>query len=431
MAQTFSLNDLVNSQGVLEPDNTTALLAQTKQNLVAQYPYLARNPEFEQDLSDSFSKFVNQGLQRGADYDQVFNQTVAPTVAKWQAKAGQDTARLTESQELAALDMAKRTGSPTAAVQAFPQLIAPTSKFRAEWVGRINKADESSASAKFQQTKDAAKLRVVSNTGLTPEQRDAALTQIDALKPSLAPPQNLAPSPGAGGAGGQAVPAPSPGGSPVASPMGTSGFVNPNPALRPTPQMFIGKPTAEQAAALLQSWNNRTGGQPSLTPPGTPSDMQPNTGTGPVMPANAAPQPATQPTLQNSGVLGLASNAVTGGIRNLAASTSSDPATLRKYVKDHPDLGAASKKALLDRADQYEAAPALTYANTIKPALTNIGTTGALLKDFLVGTSEAPLPIPPGRSKSSPVKPATKEAAANLPSGTWIQDPAGNIFQKQ
>lgn len=319
---------------MLPPEQVSAMLNQSKQQLVAQFPYLANNPQFQQELSDSFANFANRGLQRGADYNEVYNQTVAPTLAKWQAKGGQDMAKLTESQELTALDIAKRTGSPTAAVQAFPQLISPTSKFRAEWVGRINKADESSAQAKFDQAKNEKKLAVVANTGLTDDQRNQALAAIDALKPTLAgPPGAMGGTPlGAGLEKTNVLPQPTlqPQGYPVASPMGTSGYVNPNPALNPKPQIFIGKPTPEQAAALLQQWNSRSTGLPAGAP------------------APAAPAAALTPKLQidPSMMLPPIVNAQPPLTLNLAGAPATAQSTAQPqqsdidYLLKHPELAA-------------------------------------------------------------------------------------------
>jgi hypothetical protein len=266
---------------VLQNSDAAALLNQQKQWLVGQFPYLANDTDFNNDLSDAFARFVNQGVQVGNDYNNLWAKTVAPAVARWQAKATQGKANLEIGQDLAAEEIAKETGSPTAAVQAYPELISPASKYRAEWVGRINKADE--GPAKFS-PQDAAKLgglREAYAAALKEDPNSEATAElgkaIDNFKPRLTTPATLLqPSPQAPQA---APPAPvasliparpqlqiPPQGPGVAAPMGTSGYADYSvpPGLRPQGHIYMGaalSPAAE--AAMLARWNGQTANAPA------------------------------------------------------------------------------------------------------------------------------------------------------------------------
>jgi hypothetical protein len=300
------------SSAVMSPQDVSLLMNQTKMQLVSQYPQLATNTDFNNELSDAVSKFVNRGVQIGSDYNTAYNQTIAPFAAKWSAKGAQDTAKI----DLAASQVAKDTGSPTAAVQQYPQLLAPNSPYRANWQSRIAQEDKANAGKprlSLAQTDAHSALQKQLDNALanssdpsTDEKVGAASKALmdfdNSVTAQLAPPNQLRPQTAA------APPAMSaPIAQPVAAPMGTSGYVNYNTpaAMRPQGQIFMGNPTPAQAAALLQQWQMRGGapltpsaqaaGQtapapapaPKLTPPNQIifTDPQGNQTTAPPLPA--------------------------------------------------------------------------------------------------------------------------------------------------
>lgn len=396
MANAPDLNQLIDSTGAIPQSTVGQLMNETKMQLVSQFPYLANDPAFNQQLNDAFANFVSQGTQSGTDYNDVYSKTIAPFASKWQAQATQATARTQEGQELSALQIAKETGSPTAAVQAFPQLIAPTSKFRAEWVGRINKADESPSRMSPQSAailagkKDAYAEALKSGDT---QSSDALEKEIENFKPSLnRPTSDLAATPSTVAPGSGVVSSPGPG---VAAPQGTSGYVNYSvpPSLRPQGRSYIGaalSPSAE--AAMFGGGNNPAAQQAgiSLTPPDT-SSIAP---VGAASPASAPPVTATParsitPTLQNSGILGLAASRAKAAL-SPGPFLHRNPTTLRAYVAAHPELSADTKEQLLREAKSDEGAPNITLSDLTG----NLRTTGKLAKDFLFGQSEAPLPVP-------------------------------------
>lgn len=91
------------------------------------------------------------------------------------------------------------------------------------------------------------------------------------------------------------------------------------------------------------------------------------------------------------------------------------------------------EKDALSRLQQYEVglhpAPAaalisqLTGAQPGAPAAPAAAPTG--------DTGAGAVATTPGTSAANPIVPATKAAAAALPSGTWIKDPAGHVFPKK
>jgi hypothetical protein len=301
--QTLQLDQ----NGVMTPQDLSTLLNQTKMGLVSQFPYLANNPQFQSELNDAFSNFSSRGVQTGSDYGALYNQIIQPFVAKWRVKGAQDTAKLWENQELGAIKVAKETGSPTAAIQQYPQLISPKSPYQKQWTAQMQKEDVTSgAQPKMNLGQRDHHNELVSavkaaesnlNSANTPENQNTLMTAqkaLDAFDSTVGPVMRqgtpvLQPSPSPTQAPG-AAPQPY---QPVAAPMGTSGYVT--PGLTSNGSTFIGTPTPQQAAQLLNQWNSRVAGPTfaPASPPAPPAAPNPNA-VAPVG-ASAGPKPALLP----------------------------------------------------------------------------------------------------------------------------------------
>jgi hypothetical protein len=282
----------VNEQGVMSPQDINALMTTTRGQLVAQFPFLSSDPRFQADLSDTFSRFVNQGTQKGSDYDALYNQIIAPFTQKWAATGTQQTGKI----DLEANQVARQTGSPTAAIQMFPQLLAPGSAYRANWQSRLAQEDKTAAmnrkpTLEQQDTREFLKKNADNALANTPANAsDTQKAQLDTaekavrdydqqVQASLLPSRTLQPSAPAPVSG--ATPATASGVGPgVAAPQGTSGYVNYNQPM-----------SAQQGRSYLG---------PSLTPaqesamfsPPAPAVVQTPPDTNPV-----ADAPASAPLL--------------------------------------------------------------------------------------------------------------------------------------
>jgi len=113
--QTQAMNPFQNQgvpQDVLtDPAKSKALYNMARQSVVNQYPMLDGNPQFESDMADSFSKFINGSLQRGSDMNSIWSATVAPTLAKWQSAAARQSRGNTAALEAHGLDVLKNKGA--------------------------------------------------------------------------------------------------------------------------------------------------------------------------------------------------------------------------------------------------------------------------------------------------------------------------------
>ena len=231
------------------------LLKNARQQVVSSYPYLQNNEDFNSELQDAFSKFVNQGTARDADYNNVWAETVAPVVAKWEAR-GAALPKLETAKGWQGISDGK---SPTEVAKENPLWLTSTSAQTLMREKAISKIKADAAGPKLT-PQDSIKLHAL-GTALTkaindsdPDAQAKIEGLIDNFKPSLtAPPMATntpAISPSTGTAGAPATPPVYPG---VAAPMGTSGYVDYSvpPSLRPQGHIYMGPKISPEAVAQL------------------------------------------------------------------------------------------------------------------------------------------------------------------------------------
>lgn len=232
----------------LQDSDYKTLAQNQRQQIVSEFPYLASNTDFNEELNDAFSKFVNQSTQRGSDYNDTWAKTVLPVVAKWQARG----AAIPKLQESRAIQQLTSGTDINAVAKENPLALSMPSV--QTWLR--DKAMKAATPPRINEQKDAARLRVITSPTMDADAKAAAMAQIDSLKPSLQPQTNLMPSSAPSVAPAPIVP-PISYNSPVAAPQGTSGYVNPNPALNPTPIIYEGPKLTPQAEAAMFPPSNR------------------------------------------------------------------------------------------------------------------------------------------------------------------------------
>jgi hypothetical protein len=270
----------------LDDSDAKALLAGQRQQLTSQFPYLAGNAEFNRDLDDAFSSFINQSTQKGTDYNNVWSKTVQPIVAKWSIRG----AALPQREQAEGWKKISQGEKPSTVASENPlwlsspsaQTLVREQTIRAAATPRLSPTD----TIKLHALGSALSKAIGDDDDETAGKIEK---EIDAFKPSSTPPSTPMPltpiNPPMGAAGATGAPALNYG-PPVAEPQGTSGYVNPAGG-NPKPIIYMGPQLSSRAEAQMFGRPQPSGPQtaaPASPLPATPPDT-----------TDASPAPSLSP----------------------------------------------------------------------------------------------------------------------------------------